>query len=337
MSARASFRSQLLVGSVLWTFGVMLVVSVLAMLFLAHNPRPHMMVLGWLVAVPAALSVTIGLACMATGAARIRRSLSAVEQLRDQLAQIHRGGSRQVAGAYPAEVQPLVDDLNTLLNEREERIARSAARAEDLAHGLKTPLALLSIDADLVAARGDGDLAMSLSCQVERMRRQIGYHLAQVRVTAGAIPGLCTQVAPSAESLVRTLNRLHAERAITLEHSVPSAHAVRCPREDLEEILGNLLDNAFKWARARASLTTAVLGSDIAVVIDDDGPGLDPTVAAVVLLRGGRADERVPGFGLGLTIARDLSESYGGSLALSRSPLGGLRVSIRLPSAKAQG
>jgi signal transduction histidine kinase len=338
MTARASFRSQLLIGSILWTIGVLVVVSVLLVMFLAHNPRPHMVVLQWFIAVPAAISMAAGVACLVAGALQIGRSLSAVDQLRVMLTAVHRGAEPRVEGRYPTEVQPLVDELNTLLTERELRVQRAIAKAGDLAHGLKTPLAVLSREADRAAAGGDAQLAESMAAQVERMRRQVDYHLAHTRASAaGPDLGLRTPVAPSVDGLLRTLARLHAERTIALETSVPDTHVVRCQREDLDEMLGNLLDNACKWARTRVRAASTATDGLVSIVVDDDGPGIEPALVSAVLQRGVRADERVSGSGLGLAIVRDLVELYGGSIELTRSPLGGLRATLRLPSADAHG
>ena len=333
MNTRVSFRSQLLVGSVLWTFGMLLVVSVSLILFLGGHPRPHVVLLGWFLTLPAALVVVTGFACMVAGVLRIRRGLSAVNELRVQLGAVRRGDAPQVVGAYPAEVQPLVDDLNALLTDREHRIGRAAARAGDLAHGLKTPLAVLSRDADRAMANGDRDLAASMTAQIDRMRRQIDYHLAGTRATASAnTPGISSSVAGAVQGLVRALERLHADRRLTFEASVPAVHAVRCAREDLEEILGNLLDNAYRWGQSRVRVESTLTDGVIALAVDDDGPGLDPSRTAPVVERGVRADERVPGSGLGLAIVQQLVGLYGGSLVLTRSPLGGLRARVFLPS-----
>ena len=334
MSARGSFRSQLVIGSVLWTIGVLLTVSVLLIVFLATHPEPHRMVLGWAARVPLVLTLSAGAGLMAAGVWRIRQGLSAVDRLRIHLAAVHRGDERQVAGRYPVEVQPLVDDLNALLAEREQRVQRAVAKAGDLAHGLKTPLAVLSADADRVAATGHAELAGSMAAQVDRMRRQIDYHLAHARAAASReVPGLRSLVAPSVEALFRTLERLYAGRPISFQMSVPPAHAVRCQREDLEEILGNLLDNACKWGRTQVRVESLATETGVSIAVDDDGPGLEPSLASEVLRRGVRADQQVPGSGLGLAIVRAPVELYGGTIELTRSPVGGLRGRVQLPSA----
>src|SRR6185436_19324593 len=143
------------------------------------------------------------------------------------------------SGAYPSEVQPLVDDLNALLEHRERAVARAVSKAGDLAHGLKTPLAVLAQEAERTEAAGHHDLAAAMSEQVERMRRQIEYHLAHARAAAsGATAGARSVIAESAAGLSRTLLRLHADRGLTIAVETPAGHAVRCQREDLDEMLG---------------------------------------------------------------------------------------------------
>jgi signal transduction histidine kinase len=221
-------------------------------------------------------------------------------------------------------------------------VGRAIARAGDLAHGLKTPLAVLSHEADRAAAAGQHDLGGAMTEQIERMRRQIEYHLAHARAAAsGATAGARSSVAASVAGLSRTLPRLHADRGIAIDAAVAADHAVRCQPEDLDEMLGNLLDNACKWGKSRVEIASAILlskgGRDedalIEIRVDDDGPGLDPSMREAVLQRGVRADEAAPGSGFGLAIVREIAGLYSGSIALETSPLGGLRASLRLPVA----
>jgi signal transduction histidine kinase len=334
VKARPSFRSQLVVGSMLWTIGLLFAVSVLAVHLLRRNPVPHAIIYSWFFNSHVVVVLAVSGVVMLAGAWQIRRSLRALAQLHTRLGAVHRGEDRQVSGRYPTEVQPLVDDLNALLAEREQRVQRALAKAGDLAHGLKTPLAVLARDTDRASASGDAELAASMAAQVERMRRQIDYHLAHARAAAaGAAPGTRSLVIPSVDALIRTLERLHAERALALRSVVEPGHAVRCQREDLEEMLGNILDNACKWSRSRVDVASRAVGSMIEITVDDDGPGLEPTLAARVLERGVRADEAMEGSGLGLAIVRDLADIYGGSIELTRSPLGGLRATLQLPAA----
>ena len=168
------------------------------------------------------------------------------------------------------------------------------------------------------------------------MRRQVESHLAHARAAAsGATPGARCQVAESAEGLARTMLRLHADRGLAIDVRVPAEHAVRCQREDLDEMLGNLLDNACKWGRSRVTIASTAEPQSIVITVDDDGPGLDPSMRDAVLQRGVRADEAAPGSGFGLAIVRDLAELYGGAIALSRSPDGGVRAQLTLPAASA--
>jgi signal transduction histidine kinase len=226
-----------------------------------------------------------------------------------------------------------VNDLNALLEDRERAVARALTTAGDLAHGLKTPLAVLAQEAEGADAAGHHDLAMTLGQMVERMQRQVDYHLARARATASArgAPGLRCAVLPSVEGLVRTMRRLHAGRELRIDADVSPAHEIRGRREDLDEMLGNLLDNACKWARSRIAISSANHDDDLLISVDDDGPGLDPSLRAQVLQRGVRADQQVRGSGLGLAIVSDLAELYGGSVALETSPLGGTRARLRLP------
>ena len=210
----------------------------------------------------------------------------------------------------------------------------AVAKAGDLAHGLKTPLAVLSHEAERAAAEGHHELAATLAEQVERMRRHIEYHLAHARAAAsGATPGAHCSVAQSAGGIVRTLERLHAQRGMTIDVDVSASHVVRGQREDIDEMLGNLLDNACKWARFRVNVTSSQHAGRIIVTIDDDGPGIERGMRDAVLKRGVRADEAAPGSGFGLGIVRDLAELYGGSITLETSPLGGLRARLELPQA----
>jgi signal transduction histidine kinase len=327
-----SLRTNVVLGAVLWTCGL-LAVWALVLTFYASafhglvkiHSYPHGLLIG-------------AIASMALGLAFVRAGLAPFNEMRRRLADVQQGTARQVSGHYPAEVQPLVNDLNTFLAHHEIAVSRALAKAGDLAHGLKTPLAVLSQEADRAAAAGHADLAATMTEQIERMRRQIDYHLAHARAAAsGATPGAHTPVSESAAGLARTLLRLHAERGITIDLDVPAGHAVRCRREDLDEILGNLLDNACKWAAARVTVASRLLppaeGNSVVVTVDDDGPGLDPSMRNAVLQRGVRADQAAPGSGFGLAIVRELAELYGGGIALDASPAGGLRAILRLPAA----
>jgi signal transduction histidine kinase len=328
------FRRQLVVGSVLWTLGLFALTGlVLTQVIFSHPQAPsvfhavfsHIWLMG--------LS---GVLLRAAGVWSIRGGVAAITRLRARLGDVHAGRASRLQGDYPAEVQPLVADLNALLDSHDANVNRAQVKAGDLAHGLKTPLAVLAHEADRARAAGQTELADAVSEQVDRMRRQIDYHLAHARAAASsAAPGARTPVRDAAEGLKRALDRLHADRAIDLAVDLDASHAVRAHRQDLEEMLGNLLDNACKWARTRVRARSARDGADVVVIVDDDGPGLAPAMRDAVLQRGVRADQVAPGSGLGLAIVRDLASVYGGSIALDESPIGGLRATLRLPAAGA--
>ncbi|PYQ74742.1 MAG: hypothetical protein DMG01_20175 [Acidobacteria bacterium] len=313
--AGPSLRSRFVVGTVLWTAGLLMIGHMISLAAISRVPAlrgAHQTFTG----------AFIALALMAIGLSQVRNGLSSVNHLRERLARLRDGRDRRIDGDYPAEVQPLVDDLNALLEHR------------DLAHGLKTPLAVLSQEADRTDAEAHHELAATIGQQIERMRRQIDYHLAHARAAAsGATLGARCGVLASAEGLSRTLQRLHAGRGLVIDLHVDTEHAVRAQREDLDEMLGNLLDNACKWTSSRVVVSSAADAGSVEIVVDDDGPGLAASMRDAVLQRGVRADQAAPGSGLGLAIVRDLAEVYGGAIALDRSPMGGLRA--RLPTAAA--
>jgi signal transduction histidine kinase len=267
------------------------------------------------------------------GVLGVRKAVAPLLSIRASLSSVREGRSQRIDGDHPTEVEPLVNDLNGLLDDREHAIARALTTAGDLAHGLKTPLAVLAQEAEQAGAAGNHEIAATLRQQIERMQRLIDYHLARARATgsAGAAPGLRCEVLPAVEGLVRTMRRLHANRELTIHAEVSPEHEIRGRREDLDEMLGNLLDNARKWARSRVAVSSSFDGTRMVISVDDDGPGLDPTLREEVLQQGVRADQRIGGSGLGLAIVRDLAELYGGSVALEASPLGGTRARLELP------
>jgi signal transduction histidine kinase len=319
-----SFRWRILLGTLLWTLGL---IPVLHLLFLVIHHQTRL--------VPARyVPVFMGssLVFILAGIWQLRAGLLPFGRLRRQLLHLREGSTRRVEGTYPSEVQPLVNDLNALLEHRERVVQRALAKAGDLAHGLKTPLAVLAQEADQADTAGQHEIASTITAQVERMRRQIDYHLAQARAaTPGNVPGARCPVLPSVEALTRTLRRIYVAKALIISVNVSPEHVVRGQREDLEEMLGNLLDNACKWAKSTVGIQSARENGAIVLTVDDDGAGLPPSMRDRVLQRGVRADEASPGSGLGLAIVRDLAELYEGTVSLEDSPLGGLRARLRLP------
>lgn len=320
-----SFRWRILLGTVLWTLGL---IPLLHWLFLVVHHQTRLIPRN-------AMGIFFGSAFIfiLAGIWQFRAGLLPFGRLRRQLSGLRDGSGRRIEGTYPAEVQPLVNDLNSLLEHREQIVQRALAKAGDLAHGLKTPLAVLAQEADRAEAAGQHETASSISLQVERMRRQVDYHLAQARAaTPGNVPGARCPVLPSVEGLTRTLLRIHAGRGLAIEVNVPPEHFIRGQREDLEEMLGNLLDNACKWAKSSVKIQSVQENGAVVLIVDDDGPGLPASMRDRVLQRGVRADEAAPGSGLGLAIVRDLAELYGGSITLEDSALGGLRARLQLPA-----
>jgi signal transduction histidine kinase len=323
-----SLRARVMIGAVLWTLGLFALITI-SFTFSAHARASAIIVHSH-----STISAIVALFCLVGGLALVRAALAPFDDMRHRLAEVRKGTNHRLPGAYPTEVQPLVDDLNGLLAHRDRMVQRALAKAGDLAHGLKTPLAVLAREAEVAEAQGHRDLAATMNQQIERMRRQIEYHLAHARAAAaGATVGSRCSVAASADALARTLLRLHADRGLTIDVQVPADQSVRGQREDFEEMLGNLLDNACHWARTHVVVASAVHDSRVVVTVDDDGPGIEPSMREAVLQRGVRADEAAPGSGLGLAIVRDLVQLYGGSISLDRAPEGGLRARLELPAA----
>jgi len=328
-----SLRARILWGAVLWTVGLFVATLLVATAVMLAHPRVAIVMHGYAFQ-HAHLGLALGAAFLAAGFLQMRKGLTSIADLRGALARVHAGEDARVQGHYVSEVEPLVDDLNALLEHRDLVIRRAVGKAGDLAHGLKTPLAVLAHEADRARAAGHPELAEALAVQIARMQRQIDYHLAQARAAAsGATLGATSTVRESAEGLARTLERLHAGRGLTLQVEVDPAHTVRVQREDLDEMLGNLLDNACKWAHTRVSIASSIDGEGIAIVVDDDGSGVPASKRDQVLQRGVKADEAAPGSGLGLAIVRDLADLYRGSLSLEDAPAGGLRARLMLPLA----
>lgn len=281
----------------------------------------------------------IALGVLATGlvaavALQVFVGLAPLRRLRSGLVEVREGRSRRLDGAFPSEVQPLVDELNTVLLHYAEVLARARTQAGNLAHAIKTPLAVLGN----AAAREQGALARLVAEQVATAQRQVDYHLARARAAAAIqVPGLRTPLRSVIEGLLRVMQRVHAERELQIGiegfAGDTAELAFRGEEQDLQEMLGNLVDNACKWARSRVQVSASAGDGRVVILIDDDGPGLPPEEREAMFARGVRADEQVPGSGLGLGIVRDLAQLYGGDVALAESPAGGLRAILTLPAA----
>jgi len=324
---------RIFLGAILWSLGLFLLSGLILTHYMLYVPEApgifHGVFVHYMIIVALAT-----IASIVVGFVQVKRGLASFNQLRANLGGVREGRDARLGGDYPVEVQPLVNELNALLSDREERVTRALTKAGDLAHGLKTPLTLLNQQAERAKAEGQDALAAAIALQVDRMRRQVDYHLAHARASAsGGDPTARGHVLTSADALARTMATIHAERHVAIDVHVSHEHFVRGRREDFEEMLGNLVDNACKWARSRVEVRSSLEDGRVVTTVDDDGPGLDPSLRESVLKRGVRADEAAPGSGLGLAIVADLVELYGGSIALGASPLGGLRATLSLPSA----
>jgi signal transduction histidine kinase len=261
---------------------------------------------------------------------QVRIGLSPVLRMRTSVADVREGRSEHVDGQFPSELQPLADELNAMLDHSRELVERSRTHVGNLAHALKTPLAVLSNE----SRESDGKLADMVSKQSEIMSKQVDHHLRRARAAAHAkAMGARTDVGPMLEDLTRTLTKIYAHRDVVIDTSCEANLKFRGERQDLDEMVGNLLDNACKWAAGQVRVS-ALLGEDgrLNIRIEDDGPGVDETEAASALLRGVRLDEQAPGTGLGLAIVSDLARAYEGEVSLSRSDMGGLNVLLELPA-----
>jgi signal transduction histidine kinase len=273
----------------------------------------------------------LGLALVASTLIQVRFGLRPLVRLSTAVGTVRTGEAARIAGKYPPDLAPLAGELNQLIDANREILERARTQVGNLAHALKTPLSVMINEAEA----GDPQLPQTVRAQTAVMRDQVQYYLDRARAAAlsGAL-GSVTEVAPSLDALIRTFAKISQGRDITGSHSIPAHVRFRGEKQDLEEMLGNLLDNAFKWARSRVevSLASGVEDGRIALLIDDDGPGLPPDALVDVLKRGRRLDETTPGSGLGLSIVVDLAKLYGGNLSLERAPLGGLRARLLLPS-----
>ncbi len=261
---------------------------------------------------------------------QVRVGLKPLRKLSAALARIRDGKARRLEGRFPAELTPLAEEMNGLIEHSAEVVGRARTHASNLAHALKTPLSVLTSE----AAANPGPLADAMMRQVEVMRRHIDHHLMRARA-AGAqeVLGISTPVAPVLDDLSRVLRRIHGHRGIHIAFTCPADLGFRGERQDLEEMAGNLMDNACKWAHTEVSVRAALHGSGkFVIAIGDDGPGLTQEERMRVGERGERLDESVPGSGLGLAIARDIARLYGGSVELGTSALGGLEARLILPA-----
>jgi signal transduction histidine kinase len=275
--------------------------------------------------------LVLGLTLVAAIVLQVRLGLRPLGRLRAAIADVRAGRKRLVPEEQPAEVRPLVSELNALLNQNAANLERARAHVANLAHGLKTPLATLSV---ALSGKGGAILDGKLADLVDVMERRIRHHLGRARAAALAGPTRSlTSVAPAIQDLGAVLTKVYASRTVAFTANISAELAVACEPQDFDEIAGNLLDNAFKWARRSVTVRAVAEDRTALLQIDDDGPGLSAEQVPHLLQPGQRLDENAPGFGFGLSITRELVELYGGSLAFAEAPDGGLRVNLKLPLA----
>ena len=279
----------------------------------------------------------VGLGLLAVTLFQVRFGLLPLRRIEQGLASIRSGTAERLEGQLPAEIEPLQTELNALIESNQTIIDRARTQVGNLAHALKTPLAVITNEARHDKSAVGGKVAE----QAQVMRDQISLYLDRARIaaTAGSI-GRVTPLEETLEPVVRALERIHSDRGLSIATEVAPGAKFQGEKQDLEEMLGNLLDNACKWGRTTVRLAATIEGSDttsrrksLKIAIDDDGPGVTPEQRSKLGKRGLRLDETKPGSGLGLSIVSDLAASYRGALALDASPLGGLRVILTLPAA----
>jgi signal transduction histidine kinase len=283
-----------------------------------------------------------GIGLLAVTVFQIRFGLFPLSRVEQALAAIRSGETSRLEGELPSEIEPLQNELNALLKSNQEIVERARTHVGNLAHALKTPLAVL-----INEARGDpSPLARKVAEQADTMTTQVNLYLDRARMAARiGVIGRVTEVRPVGESIVRALERIYRDKHLTYSLECPPGTRFQGERQDLEEMLGNLLDNASKWARSRVNLVAAAsngsgangangaAGPWLEIRVDDDGPGLTSEQIAEPIARGRRLDETKPGSGLGHSIVADLAYCYSGKFELARSDLGGLSARLTLPLA----
>lgn len=272
----------------------------------------------------AALSVLLLLA----QAAMLRWGLRPLRQVARELNAIEAGGQEKLQGIYPEEIKRLTDNLNSLIQHERAQQTRYRNALGDLAHSLKTPLAVMR-----GALSGDpAQLPATVEDQVAHMDDIVTYQL-QRAATSGIKSPMATPIPilPVIEKIISALNKVHREKGVNTDITVPDDITFPGDEGDLMELLGNLIDNAYKWCRQQVKISAVVHDSQLTIAIEDDGPGIPPAQAENILQRGVRADEAVPGHGIGLAVARDITEAYQGRIGADKSSLGGAMIRVDFP------
>ncbi|PZQ63276.1 MAG: sensor histidine kinase [Phenylobacterium zucineum] len=273
----------------------------------------------------------LGLGLIIAVIVQVRVGLEPLFRLRQEVAEVRRGKSDRLAGAYPTELLPLTDELNALVAHNQETVERQRTHVGNLAHALKTPISVMLTEAD----QRPGPLAEVVSRQAEVMRQQVDHHLRRARAAARSQgQGERTSVAEVLDELARTLEKIFRAKGVTIDWDAPDDLWFAGERQDFMEIAGNAMENAGKFGNRKVRVRADAAGPErLRLVVEDDGPGLPPDRREEVIRRGARLDENAPGSGLGLSIIDELARAYRGSLNLGDSALGGLSVTVQLPRA----
>ena len=280
------------------------------------------------------LVALLALFLFAAMAAQTLIGLRPLSTLRQRVNALSSNRQAVLEGQFPSEVEPLVAELNGLLNERTEMVDRARASASDLAHGLKTPLAILSAEGRAIGEAGHDGIAREINLQIDVMNRQIERQLARARARGQQrLVGQGTELKPAISKLVRAFRQLPRGREITWNEDIAAGLCADIDLMDLEEIAGNILDNARKWADDEVSVSARARGTDeVVIVVEDNGPGVPQQQTLAISQRGSRMDEDVPGSGLGLAITQDILEIYNGRMAIENLAPHGLKIEIVLPA-----
>ncbi|MGZ5863888.1 MAG: sensor histidine kinase [Xanthobacteraceae bacterium] len=265
---------------------------------------------------------------------QVRFGLAPLKRISEALAAIRAGTAERLVGRFPVEIEPLARETNALIDANREIVERARTHVGNLAHALKTPLSVMVNEA---GARTDDPLAQKVLEQADIMSDQVARHLERARLAARtAVVATVTDVLPAVSALARTMEKIYDARGIAIDVNAPTPVRFRGEQPDLEEMAGNLLDNACKWAQSRVSVEVIPelngVTPTLRIIVDDDGPGLTAEEREQVARRGRRLDETKPGSGLGLSIVVELAGLYGGSLTLGNAPIGGLRAELVLPA-----
>ncbi len=258
--------------------------------------------------------------------------LRPLKQIRERINDVRTGSSAKLEGAFPGEVQSLVEEVNALLSANDKAVQRARDSAADLAHGLKTPLAVLHAESHSLAERDQTQAANEIATQIEHMRERIERHLAVVRLRGSGGGGARgTDVSSALDRLIKAMQTMPRGDQISWQHDVPAGLMVPIDDQDFLEVFGNLLDNARKWAQRDVRISSESNTTAVEITITDDGPGVPAAKLNEIMQRGQRLDEDRTGAGLGLPIAKRLLNAYGATLTAANEPTGGVCITVEIP------